>query len=433
VSVDQDCKRQLEFSVPIEEVEAETSRIVSHLQKQVKLPGFRPGKAPASIIRSRFGTEIRKDVLESIVPRVFRKRAEQDNLQVVGSPNITDVHFHEGEPLRFKVEFEVAPEFELGEYRGLTAPYEEPKVSEEDIEERLGNLREAKADYVNIDPRPVEDGDYAVVSLRSLEAVEKDVISNDEMTLHIGDAETMPEFTENIRGMEPGQEKEFEVSYPDNYTSKRLAGRTVKFHVTLKVLRKKELPELDDDFAQEVGDFQNMEELREEVRKSLLAEREHAAQSAAKNKLVDALVDIHEFPVPQAFVDRQIETNLEMRLRELASQGIDPRTLQIDWEKVRDSQLEPATRDVKASLLLERIADREAIETLNDELDAELVRIAKQLREPVAAVRMRMEKDGSLRRLAGRIRTDKVLNFLFEQARKVAPEAEPESSEEQTA
>jgi trigger factor len=431
VSALQDCKRELEFSVPVEEVEAETGRIVADLQKQVKLPGFRPGKAPASLLRRRFGSEIRKDVLESIVPRVFRKRAEQDNLQVVGSPGVTDVHFHEGEPLRFKVEFEVAPEFELGQYRGLTAPYEEPKVSEEDIEERLNNLREAKADYVNIDPRPVEDGDYAVVSLRSLEAVEKDVISNDEMTLHIGDAETMPEFTENLRGMEPGQEKEFEVSYPENYAGKRLAGRTVKFHVTLKVLRKKELPALDDNFAQEVGDFQNMKELREEIRKLLLAEREHAAQAAAKNKLVDALVDSHDFPVPQAFVDKQIETNLEMRLRELASQGIDPRTLQIDWEKVRESQLEPATRDVKASLLLERIADREAIETLNDELDAELLRIAKQLREPVAAVRMRMQKDGSLRRLAGRIRTDKVLNFLFEQARKVTPEAE-ESADEQS-
>jgi len=431
VSQEKDCKRSMEFSVSVEEVEAETNRVIADLQKKAKLPGFRPGKAPASIIRGRFESEIRQDVLESIVPKTFRAYAEKENLQVVGTPGMADIHFHKGEPLRFKVEYEVAPEFELGEYRGLTVPYAEPSMSEEDLAARLDQLREAKAEYVNVDPRPVESGDYAVVSLASLAGIEGEPISNDEMMLHIGDTETMPEFNEHVTGMEPGQEKEFAVQYPENYASERLSGRLVSFRVKLKGLRRKELPELTDEFAADMGDYKNMDELREEVRKTILAERENAAQSAAKNKLVDALVDAHEFPLPDAFVDRQIDMNLEQRLRELAMQGVDPRTLKIDWEQVRAAQRERAIREVKASLLLEKIADREAIETLNDEIDREIHRFSKQMREPAAALRMKMEKDGSLRRLASRIRTDKVLAFLFEQARKIAaePEPEPEVSE----
>ncbi|MBK5290408.1 MAG: trigger factor [Acidobacteriia bacterium] len=429
MSQEQDCKHSMEFSVPVEEVEAEINRVVADLQKKAKLPGFRPGKVPASIIRGRFENEIRQDVLESIVPRIFRAHAEKENLQVVGTPGMSDIHFHKGEPLRFKVEFEVAPDFELGQYRGLTVPYAEPQLTSEDLAARLDQLRDAKADYVNVDPRPVESGDYAVVSLHSLAGIEGEPISNDEMMLHIGDAETMPEFNEQVTGMEPEQEKEFAVQYPENYTSDRLSGRLVTFRLKLKGLRRKELPELTDEFAADIGDYKNMDELREEVRKSLLAERENAAQSAAKNKLIDTLVDTHDFPLPDAFVDRQIDMNLEQRLRELTMQGVDPRTLKIDWEQARSLQRERAARDVKASLLLEKIADREAIETLNDEIDREIHRFSKQMREPAAAVRMKMEKDGSLRRLASRIRTDKVLNFLFEQARKVAAEPEPEAAE----
>jgi trigger factor len=410
----------LDFSVPVADVVAETGRVVAELAKSVRLPGFRPGKAPAAVIRKRFANEIRQDVLEAIVPRVFRQRAEQDNLNVVGQPAMADVHFHDGEPLTFKVEFEIMPEFELGEYRGLTVPFDEPSVEDTDVEQRMERLRDAKADYVNIDPRPLADGDYAVVSLHSIAGVEGEPIANDEMMLHIGGDDTMPEFTENLRGSEPGQEKQIEVNYPDNYAHHRLAGKRVTFQVNIKGLRRKELPELDDAFAAEAGDFKDVAELQTEIRKAILAERQQEARSEAKSKLIDTLVDAHSFPVPETFIDRQIETMLESRLRELAANGIDPRNLNLDWHKIRDSQKEQAARDVKGSLLLEKIADREAIETLNDEVDKEVHRLARQLREPAAAVRMRLEKDGTLSRIASRIRTEKVLNFLFENATKVA-------------
>lgn len=412
----------MELTIPLADVTAETVKVVEALQKQVKLPGFRPGKTPLSIIRSRFQSDIRQKVVESLVPKAFRAQADKENLKVVGTPNIEEIKFEPDEPIWFKAEYEIAPEFELGEYRNLTVPYADPEVSDEDVEKSLNELRERKAEYVNIDPRPLADGDYAVVSLLSTDGVEGDPVQSDEMILHIGDPETMPEFSEALRGLEPGAAKPVTIDYPENYASPRLAGRKVTFDVNVKGLRRKELPEANDEFAADMGDFKSITELRESLRRDLLREREHAAKHEAQGKLVDVLVDAHDFAVPEAYVDRQVEINLESRLRELANQGIDPRSLKIDWEELKKSQADRARRDVMASLLLDKIAERESIETLNDEVDRELHRASRQMREPAAALRMKFEKDGTLRNIAARIRTDKTLNFLFENARKVAPE-----------
>ena len=412
----------MELTIPVAEVTAETERVVEGLQKKARLPGFRPGKTPLSIIRARFQGDIRQKVVESLLPRMFRAWADKENLKVVGTPNIADIKFEPGEPIWFKAEFEVAPDVELGEYRGLTVPYADPEASEEEITARLDSLRDQKAEYVNIDPRPIADGDYAVVSLTSTAGVEGEPVHSDEMILHVGDPQTMLEFSEALRGAEPGAAKSVTIDYPENYTSPRLAGRKVTFDIVVKGLRRKELPEANDEFAADMGDFKSIGELREELRRNILREREGAAKQEAQGKLVDSLVDSHDFPVPDAYVERQVEMNLESRLRELAGQGIDPRQLKIDWDELRKSQAERARRDVKASLLLDKIAEREAIETLNDEVDKEVHRAARQMREPAAAVRMRFEKDGTLRNIAARIRTEKTLDFLFENARKVAPE-----------
>lgn len=413
------CRYSLEVTVPVEEVQRETERVVESLREKVRLPGFRPGKVPAGIIRARFAAEVRQEVLEALVPKFLRQEVEKANLPLVGEPDIHELEFEPGKPLRFRAEFEVIPEFDLQEYRGLTITYSEPEVTEEDIDRRLEELREQKADYVNVDPRPAVDGDYALVRLESVAGVEGKPIRQEDLMLHLGDPDTLPDFTENLRGMEPGEEKEFDVAYPADYGEPRLAGRRVRFLVQLKAIRRKELPEINDEFAKDLGDYQNLAELRHEVRKSLLAEREFLAQQRAKNELIDKLVDLHDFPVPEVFVERQMEANVEQRLRELAAQGVDPRSIRLDWEKVREAQSERARREVKASMILERIADREAIETTYEELDREVQRIARQRREPVPAVRKRLEQEGQLRRLASRIRIDKTLNFLFEQARKV--------------
>ena len=421
------CKHALEITVPVAEIDQETERVVADIQKKVRLPGFRPGHAPINIVKTRFAGDIRQDVLEKIVPRAFRAAVEKDHLQVVGSPDISDVHFHSGEPLKFKAEFEVAPEFELGDYRGIVVNYTEPEVTDEEINKRIDDVREQKAEYVNEDPRPLADGDYALISLESLSGV-AEKIQQDELMLKIGDEATMKEFSENLRGASPDESREFEVTYPEDYERKTLAGRTVRFKATVKAVRRKELPEANDEFAKDLGDYQTLEDVKEAVRKQIQREKEYKAQESAKHQLIDKLVDAHDFPVPKAYVDRQIEINVENQLRSLAGQGIDPRSIKLDWAKLRESQKDKAMRDVKASLLLDRIGDREAIGATQEEVDKEVQRIARQAREAVAVTRAKLQKDGSIGRIAGHIRTEKTLNFLFEQSRKEASPA-PKSEE----
>ncbi|MDR3700847.1 MAG: trigger factor [Candidatus Sulfopaludibacter sp.] len=411
------CKHSLDISVPVEDVASETNRVTEDVQKRAKLPGFRPGKVPASIIRKTFAGDIRQKVLEIIIPRFLSQQFAADNLNVVGTPDISDVHFHEGEPLRFKATFEVVPEIELGDYKDVEVPYHDPEVTDEDVSKRIEEIREQKAQYVNVDPRPLENGDHAVVSLESIGGVEEP-IKQDEMVLEIGGADTLESFSENLRGLSPEDTKDFEVTYPEDYGSAKLAGKTVMFHATVKGLRRKELPEVNDEFAQDLGDYRTVDELREAIRKGIFGQRQYEAQQEAKNKIIDKLVEQHDFPVPETFVERQVKNRVEQSLRAMAAEGMDPRQLKLDWNKVKESQREKALHEVKASMLLSRISEREAIHATRDEVDKEVERQARQTREPIAALHMKFEKDGTLGRIASHIQTEKTLNFLFEHARK---------------
>jgi len=405
----------------VDTVESETERVVSSFQQKAKLPGFRPGKAPAGLVRKQFEGDIRQQVLENLVPKFLEKELEKQDLRIVGTPDISDVHFHRGEPLRFKAEFEVFPQIELKEYQNLEVPYKDPQVTDEDVAKRLEEVRDQKADYSNVDPRPITDGDHAVISIESLTGAESPV-KQDEMMLHVGAEDTLPAFTENLRGMSPGEEKDFDVAYPEDYGQPKLAGKTIRFHAAVKGLRKKELPEVNDEFAQDLGDFRTVDELREALRKSLLVQRQHEAKQEAKNQIVEKLVDLHDFPVPEAFIDRQVRNRVEQTLHSLAAEGIDSSKIQLDWQKLKSSQKEKALREVKASLLLSRVAEREAIGATHDEVDKEVERIARQQREPFAAVKLRFEKDGTLGRIASLIQTEKTLDFLFDRAQKTAEE-----------
>ncbi len=423
------CKHSLEITIPAAEVEKETERTVAGIQAKVKLPGFRPGKAPLSLVKTRFAGDIRQEVIEKLVPRFFNQAVEKENLHPVSRPDISDLHLHDGEPLRFKAEFEVAPDFDLGDYLGVTITYSEPEVNEAEIQERLEQLRD-QAEFVNEEPRPLADGDYAAISLESLEGVAEKV-AQDELVIKIGDEATMPVFTENHRGASPDEQREFEVVYPEDYERKQLAGRTVKFRATVKAVRRKELPELNDEFAKDLGDFQTVEELKEAIRKNIFHDREHRAQDDAKRQLLDKLVEAHEFPVPEVYIDRQIQINVENQLRALAAQGMDTKDLKLDWHKVRESKKDRAKRDVKASLLLDKIGEREAVAPTQEEVDREVQNIARRNREAVAVTRAKLQKDGVIAKIAANIRTEKTLSLLFEKARKEAGPAPEETSVEE--
>ena len=411
-----DCKRSLEVEIPVEEVDKARQRVAESIRKKVRLPGFRPGKAPPNMIESRYAVDIRKEVLEQLLPQAFRARVEKEELHVVGQPNISELHYERGEPIRFKAEFEVAPEFEIADYHGLPVKYEEPVVTDEEVANRLEDTRERRAEYVNLDPRPVEDKDFVVVLLKSLTGLAEPI--EQDMTVEVGGGDTFPSFTEALLGANPGETKEAEVIYPEDYGEPKLAGKTVRFALTPKVIQKKELPALDDEFARDLGDYQSLDELRDAVRKSIFHEKQQAAQQVAKEALIDRLVEANDFPVPETYVNRQIENQLSAQLRQVTGREVDLSKLNLDWAKVKEKQRDPAVRSVKALLLLEKVSDKEGIKATRDEVDREVQRIAQQAREPIPVTRARLDKDGTLARIANHIQTEKTLQFIFEQAQK---------------
>ncbi len=425
-----DCKRTLEITVPADEVEVVRQRVVGDLAAKVSLPGFRPGKAPKGVILSRFRDDIRRETIDQILGSAFAKRAQELELDVVSTPSVKDLKYDDGEPLTFTAEFEVRPAFELLDYSSLEAPYAEPSVGDDEVDARLQGMREQRAELVNIDPRPVEDGDVAVVSLESKSDVgTEEPIRQDEMNLEVGGEYTLPEFTENVRGMQVGETREFDVVYPEDYSGKNLAGRTVTFEVKLNGLRKRELPELNDEFAQDLGDYKGMDDLREAIRGSLLAQREFLARDQAKQAIVEKLGEMYTFPVPESFVEQQVQTQMRRLIRQLAEQGADMDNLGVDWKQIVAEQRAPAERAVRAGLVLDRIGDAESIQVSQREVDEEIARAAQRERVAVTAIRERLEKDGGLERVATQLRTEKTLNILFEKAVKVPPPAvEPENA-----
>ena len=421
----EDCKQELEISVPWEEVAQETGRIVKAIRGNAKIPGFRPGKAPDTIVRSRYQKEIRQEIIDKLVPRFFWEHAQEQKLRVVGSPQVDDVHLENGEAMRFRAEFEVYPDFELGDYRRIEVPFREPEVSEEDVEQEIEQIREKHASFRNLDARPLADGDIAVLSLKGV-SDDDDVppIEQEETTLTIGEGETLPKFNEHLRGKSPGDEVDFEVRYPDDFSSPKLAGKTVSFHAEVKGLREKELPELNDDFATDLGDFRTLEEVRRHIRELIENQRRRQATEAAQEALIDEMIKRHHFPVPEGLVERQIASRLERQLRSLKQQGVDVEKLDWDWDKVRDAERERAVRDVKAGLLLERIAQAENISASSEEIDEQVKRYAEQTKQSPAAARKKLAEEGALDRMQVQMSNDKTLSFLFDEAEKVDQEVE---------
>ena len=411
-------KREIQVEVPADEVTRETDVLIQKYQKLARLPGFRRGHVPASIIRQRFGEEIKSDVVESLVPRYFRQEAQKLGLMPVSQPRVTDLHIQQGEPLRFKASFEVLPEIKVEGYKELRAEKPEIIVTEQEVEEALKSLQEQHATFTTVEGRPLADGDFAQVSLDGKpKEGEGQPVHMDEILVEIGGKNTMPEFTEHLRGASAGEERSFDVSYPEDSQDKRLAGKNFTYTVRIHSIKQKNLPELNDAFAKELGEFADLDEVGKRIREGLESERKHAAEHAAKDKLVDELIKRNEFEIPEALIERQIDIRLERGLRALAAQGMKPEDLKkMDFARLRAGQRDQAAQEVKSSLLLEKIAGEEKIEVSDEELNHEIESLAKQSKQTPEAIRARLTRDGALDRIRTRIRNEKTLNFLYHQS-----------------
>lgn len=414
-------QREIQVEIPADIVSRETDAVVVKFQKLAKLPGFRQGKVPATVVKNRFAEDIKSEVVESLIPRYFRQETEKQNLHPVSQPRVTDLHIHEGEPLRFKASFEVLPDFDVTGYQDISVEKPDSSVSEEEVDKTLQQLREQNATFNAIDDRALQDGDFAQVAFRGTpkasgedQASEGQPVNMDDVLVEVGGSNTLPEFTENLRGANPNDERTFDVTYPEDFSDARLAGKTFEYSVTVKGVKQKHLPELNDDFAKELGQFADLNELRLRLRENLEAEKKHKAEHEGKDKIVDELLKRNEIAVPESMIEHQIDVRLERGLRALAQQGMRPEDMKkMDFGRLRAGQRDQAEREVRIALMLEKIADKENLEVSDEELDHEVEALALQAKQPVESVRSRLTQDGGLARIRSRIRSEKTLDFLY--------------------
>ena len=413
-------RREIEIEVPSEEVSRETDTLVQKYQKLASIPGFRRGHVPASIVRQRFSQEIQNDVIDALVPRYFRKETERLGLMPISQPRVTDLHAHEGEALHFKASFEVMPEIKLEGYKELRAEHPEVSVTDREVEDALKDLQERRATFSPIEGRAIADGDYAQASLDGTpkqNGAGTKPVHMDDVLVEIGGKNTMPEFTQNLRGANVGEERTFDVNYPEDFSDERLRGKTFSYKVKINAIKQKALPEMNNDFAKELGEFSTLDEVRQRIREGMEQERRQAADREAKDKLLTALIRRNEFEVPEALVERQIDVRLERGLRALAAQGMTSEAMKkMDLPRVRAGQRDQAVQEVKATLLLEKVADEEKIEVGDDEINREIETLATQTNQTPDAIRARLTRDGALDRIRNRIRNEKALDFLYRQS-----------------
>jgi len=415
------CKRELTIEIPSEVVTGEREKIVSRYAKLARIPGFRKGKVPATVVRQRFADEIKSDIVEALVPRYFREETKKQSLLPISQPRVTDLHLHDGRPLKFTAEFEILPDFKVADYADIKADTIDTIVSEEDVERALRNLRLQHATYNAVEQdHGLADGDFAVVGFRGIpkdgeQEADSKPVEVEEVMVEIGGENTIPEFTDNLRAAKPGDHRSFDVRYADDFADKRLAGKTMTYEVEIKAIKTRNIPEPNDDFAKELSaEFTTYDDLRSRLLENMKAEKEHEAEHQGRDKIVEELVKRNDFPVPESMIDQQIDLRLERGLRALAAQGMKTEDMKrMDFDRLRAGQRDGALREVKASLILEQIADRENIEVSDEELEQELAGLAQQAKQPIEQVRARLTEDGGLDRIRRRIRNDKALKHLY--------------------
>ena len=410
------CRRELELEIPAEEVSKKIESVAKEFARLASVPGFRRGKAPVSLIRRRFADDIKGEVVQSLVPERVEKAVAEQKLTPVSQPKVDKLDFNEGQPLKFRAVFEVMPEFELDDYKNLSFEMPTMDITEEDVKKTLEEMRERAATFVPVEARAIRDGDFAQVKLLGTPEGGGDPLRADSVLCHIGAEETMGPFNTNLKGASAGEHKNFDVEYPADYPDPKLAGK--KYHYAVEVLgiKTKKLPELNDDFAKDVSDSATLEELKKKIREGLEHQRDHKHKELLHEKVLSELVKMHDFPVPESLVEHQMDVRLERVVRSLAAQGVDPRAVNVDWVMLRRRQEERARDDVKAELIVDRIATAENIDVNEEELTRELEHMASHGGESVEALRARLTKQGALDRMKAKLRSDKTLDWLAENA-----------------
>lgn len=422
--------REIEVEVDADEVSKTFKTVVKRYQKLARIPGFRAGKVPESLIKTKFAKEVRQEVLEGLVSERFRKAINDQKLRPVSEPQLLDMQLVDGQPLKFKAAFEVAPEFEIAGYDSVHVSKPDTALTNDEFDAELNRVLDGHATVEPVEEdRALVDGDWAEIQFRGevkdlAQTVTEDGVENasktepitgDDVLIEIGGKNTLAAFNEALRGAKVGQELKFEVDYPADFGEKRLAGQTVSYDVTVKSIKRRTFPERDAEFAKQLGNYESWEDFEAKLREHTSDRKKSALENGAKDKMIEELIGRYQFPVPEAFVQQQVEARLDRGLRALAQQGMSVEDMRkLDFARLRAAQRDQAINEVKASMILDRVAEAEGVAVNDDDLERELLMLSIQSREPLDALRERLAKDGGLDRIREQMRREKTGSVLYE-------------------
>ncbi len=417
-------KKTLNVEVPQETVDAEIGRITKRYARSARLPGFRPGKAPLSVVKQRFKDQILHDVAHDLVPRIVGDALRERGVAPVDTPRVRDLNLEEGQPLVFSAAVETAPPVDPGDLSTVTVRQKAVVVTEEEVDQALSRLRERLARVEPVSDREAQHGDTVVMDLtrRRLTGPQGAEISDEEPEAHtdvsaeIGAAGNPPGFDEGLLGLTADAARTFEVTFPADYEVEDLAGARVEYAVQAKALRRRVLPDLDDDFAKDLGEFATLDDLRTRIREDLEEDGRREQRRRARQQLLEQLAARVTGEVPEGMVAREVDRRVEEFMRRLMEQGVDPRQAAVNWDEFRTQQQEPAVATVKSVLVLDTIAEREGLEVSDEELDADIQGYATRMGRTLDEVRLELARHDQLEQIRTGLLREKAVDLAMSRA-----------------
>jgi len=425
VTDQEQCKKQLRLEIPSETIRAETDKIATDLARKVTVPGFRRGKVPKSVVKTRFRKELRDEMLSQLLPHSLGDAIREKDLKVIGEPSVEDLKFNDDESIDVTFNVEVAPEVTLSNYKELPLTRRVYRVRDEDVERAVEHLRQGQAELVPVEDRPSAVGDLVTINLTGEFNIDEqepgaeppEEIKQQDLDVELGAAGVLKEFNEALIGVRPGDVRAFTVEYPADYKPEKYAGCRVNYSAEVVAVRFKELPEADDEFAHSVSEeFKTIGELRGDIRSKLEKEAAQKSEAELQSATMEKLVDRNRFDVPEYVVEKQIDSRMKALFRQMSGRGMDPRLLKIDWEGIRDAQRERAEREVRGSFILDRIAEIENIDVSDEELNGEIKQYADSLGQTEEALRARLTKENTLDSIREQVRHRKALDLVIASA-----------------
>lgn len=419
-------KKRMKVEVPAEIAQQEFDQVAGEYKKHARLPGFRPGKAPVQLVKRHFAKKIRTDVLQKLIPESYDHAIREKGMQPLGEPALENLTFEEGEELVYEANFEIHPEIELVDYKGLKVETTLEPVTEGDVDSRLEEIREQNARLVSVEDRSVEEGDYVGIDLQGQYLEEESSSSSslepfheENVVVQVGDESTHESFNMALLGMNLAEEKQFEVDYTEDYPEEKLAGHRILFTAQVEEIKKKELPELNNELVKDLGECESLEELRVKIHEQLGEERERNRESDLKNKLLDQLIEKTSFEVPEILVEDQMDRMIQDLARQMASGGVDPGRANVDWVKMRAGLRSDAEKRVRANMILSKLGLMEKIEVSAQELEAELQSFSESMGQAKEKVKQYFEQHNRMEGLKTQLVRQKALEGLLESAKVV--------------